>query len=253
MKTITTLLGIFCLVLLFGCTGQAGVITADLGQEVELKIGQSAVFKEEQIEVKFTEVVADSRCPTGATCIWQGEVACILDITYLGTTYQKTIIQPGITQEPESDVFEEYSITYNVEPYPELDRDIKTSEYRMQLVIEKNNILTEVKWFLKSYGEQGNLKDIIDETEITATFSSNNNQIGGSSGCNIYGGIYLLIGNTLSISEIYYTEMACISPEGIMEQEQEYLSILSNARSFEIEDDRLTIFCSNGLQLYFTQ
>jgi heat shock protein HslJ len=49
-----------------------------------------------------------------------------------------------------------------------------------------------------------------------------------------------------------YTEMACISPEGVMEQEQEFLSLLANAQSFEADATTLTVLCSNGQQLYFT-
>jgi len=85
-------------------------------------------------------------------------------------------------------------------------------------------MLEDTKWFLSSYGEQGNLISIIDGTEITATFDSAEGRV----------------------------SMACLSPEGVMEQEQEYLFILSNALSFQADDTTLTIFCSGGLQLYFT-
>lgn len=112
--------------------------------------------------------------------------------------------------------------------------------------------LEDTKWFLKSFGEQGNLKTIIEGSEITATFNSFEGQVNGSAGCNIYGGRYQVTDSRLSISEIYFTEMACLSPEGVMEQEQEFLSILSNAQSFEADDTTLTIFCSGGVQLYFT-
>ena len=252
MRIFAILFSILMLSLSFGCAGQVDKITANLGQEVELKIGQTVSIEEEQIKVKFIEVVNDSRCAKGATCIWQGEVTCVLDITYLNSTYQKTIIQPGLTQEPIIDVFKGYMLTFNVQPYPELERDIKTSEYRLQLVIDKNPMLEDTKWFLRSYGEHGNLKDIIEGTEITATFNSSEGQVGGSAGCNIYGGRYQIIDSTLSISEIYFTEMACISPEGVMEQEQEFLSMLSSAQSFQADDTTSTIFCSGGQQLYFT-
>jgi heat shock protein HslJ len=119
-------------------------------------------------------------------------------------------------------------------------------------MIEKNPMLEDIKWFLRSYGEQGNLKGIIEGTEVTATFYSSEGQVGGSAGCNIYGGRYHLIGSTLSISEIYSTEMACISPEGVMMQEQEFLTILASAQSFQADDTTLKIFCSGGQQLYFT-
>jgi hypothetical protein len=83
-------------------------------------------------------VVGDSRCPTGATCVWQGEVTCILEITYLDESYTKTITQPGLTQQMSTDVFQEYEINFNILPYPELDKEIKADEYRLQLVIDKN-------------------------------------------------------------------------------------------------------------------
>ena len=56
-----SLLIIFTLLLSFGCTSQAAEITANLGQEVELKIGQTISIEGEQIKVKFIEVTNDSR------------------------------------------------------------------------------------------------------------------------------------------------------------------------------------------------
>jgi heat shock protein HslJ len=45
--------------------------------------------------------------------------------------------------------------------------------------------------------------------------------------------------------------MSCLSPEGIMEQEQEFISNLANVLSFEANDTTLTIFCSDRQILYF--
>ena len=115
-----------------------------------------------------------------------------------------------------------------------------------------NSTLEETKWFLRSYGEQDNLQALIEDTEITATFNSAKGEVSGSAGCNAYFARYELQGNKLSIFEMAWTEMACIIPEGVMEQEQEYLTILANAQSFQADDTTLTIFCSGGQQLYFT-
>ena len=115
-----------------------------------------------------------------------------------------------------------------------------------------NYILDDTKWFLRSYGEQNNLQVIIEGTEITATFNSAKGEVSGSAGCNTYFARYEVIGTKLSISEMAFTEMACVSPEGVMEQEQEFLAILAGAQSFQADDTTLTIFCSGGQQLYFT-
>ena len=115
-----------------------------------------------------------------------------------------------------------------------------------------DSMLKDTKWFLRSYGEQNNLQAIIEDTEITATFNSIKGEISGSAGCNTYFAGYQISGSKLSIYEMAFTEMACVSPEGVMEQEQEYLTILATAQSFLVDDTTLTISCSGGQQLYFT-
>ena len=115
-----------------------------------------------------------------------------------------------------------------------------------------DSMLDDTKWFLRSYGEQNNLEAIIEGTEITATFNSAEGKVSGSGGCNTYFARYRVKGSTLSIFEMAWTEMACVSPEGVMEQEDVFLSLLARAQSFEADDTILTIFCSGGQQLYFT-
>ena len=115
-----------------------------------------------------------------------------------------------------------------------------------------SSMLDDTEWFLRSYGEQNDLQVILEDTEITATFDSSEGEVSGSAGCNIYFARYEVRDNELSIFEIASTEMACVSPEGVMEQEQEFLTILAGAQSFQADDTTLTIFCSGGKQLYFT-
>lgn len=112
--------------------------------------------------------------------------------------------------------------------------------------------LEDIKWFLRSYGEQNYLISILEGTEITATFSSSEVEVRGSAGCNTYFAEYKADGDNLSVLSMASTEMACLSPKGIMEQEQEFLSTLANARSFRADGTTLTIYCSSGLQMYFT-
>jgi heat shock protein HslJ len=113
--------------------------------------------------------------------------------------------------------------------------------------------LTDNKWSLRSYGEQNNPIKILEGTQITATFDKDKDQISGSSGCNIYSALYEVKGGNLSISEIAHTEMACISPQGVMKQEQDFLSLLASAQSFIVDDTTLTITCSDQKQLLFTE
>jgi heat shock protein HslJ len=115
-----------------------------------------------------------------------------------------------------------------------------------------DNILEDIKWFLISYNMDNDLISIIDDTEITATFDSAEGRLVGSAGCNTYFASYEVTNNKLYILELTYTEMACLTPEGIMEQEQKYLSLLTNVRSLKADETTLTISGEDGQQLFFT-
>jgi heat shock protein HslJ len=111
--------------------------------------------------------------------------------------------------------------------------------------------LEDTKWVLQSYGEPGNPEDILADTEITAEFVSSERTIRGSAGCNSYFGGYELEGNRISIpGPIGATEMYCVEPEEIMEQEQEYLAMLQNAETYDIKDDQLRIFTGDEVLIF---
>ena len=126
------------LVLLSGCARQPGEIKAVLGEEITLAIGQDASIAGEQFEVRFIEVISDSRCPKGATCIWAGEASCLIEITDSGSAYRKVLTQPGLSGPSQTD-FQEYEITFDLRPYPQVEKEIKSEEYRLQLEIGKKS------------------------------------------------------------------------------------------------------------------
>ncbi len=101
-------------------------------------------------------------------------------------------------------------------------------------------------WELESYGETGNLQTVIQDTEITIEFVSAEGKFQGSAGCNSYFGSYEVEGGQLSIpGPIGSTEMYCMEPEGIMDQEQEYLATLQLAESYEMDGNELQINCGS--------
>ena len=119
------------------CAPEAGAKTVGLGESFSLAIGQSASIDGEDLAIKFIHVVADSRCPSDVVCIWQGEVACLVEVTYSGTGQQMVLTYPGLTQEPSESQFGSYQFTFSVEPYPEAGKEIGKSEYRLNLLITK--------------------------------------------------------------------------------------------------------------------
>jgi hypothetical protein len=111
--------------------------TVDLGQEFSIHIGESASIRGEELQVKFLEITEDSRCPTGVVCVWEGRVSGLVEITYRESIYSIVLTEPGSISWPSEITFEEYKITYNVEPYPQAGTEITKEEYRLELTIRK--------------------------------------------------------------------------------------------------------------------
>jgi heat shock protein HslJ len=80
----------------------------------------------------------------------------------------------------------------------------------------------------------------IEGTEITLRFEDG--RVRGSSGCNTYDGDYTLgEEGEFQVGPIAVTEMGCLDPAGVMDQEVEYLRILQGANTLAQDDTELTI------------
>jgi len=126
------------LVALAACSEPA---EAELDKEFTLAVGQSAAIKGEDLSIKFVDVISDSRCPKDAICIWLGEVSCLVEITSNGSTFGKVLTQPGLSA-PVTTNYGRYDILFNVLPYPQAGKAIKSSEYRLQLTVSRQPVLS---------------------------------------------------------------------------------------------------------------
>ncbi len=124
------------LLFLVSCTG-TNKLKADLGQEFTLSIGQSAQIEGENLQVRFEEVLEDSRCATGATCIWEGRVSIAVEINDNGSPYKMVLIQSGMNNQYVSETYKAYQLTFKVNPYPELGTDIATGDYQLLLTVSE--------------------------------------------------------------------------------------------------------------------
>jgi heat shock protein HslJ len=89
----------------------------------------------------------------------------------------------------------------------------------------------------------------ISGTTITATFEDG--QVRGSAGCNSYSGSYQISGDTITVGAVAITEMACLEPEGVMEQELLFVEFLTDAQTFRLADGQLQTFRPDGEALTF--
>jgi heat shock protein HslJ len=110
---------------------------------------------------------------------------------------------------------------------------------------DSDDPLEGTSWRLLFYRKS----QVIEGTEITATFE--NDQVKGSSGCNSYFGDYQAAANMITVGPVGVTEMYCMDPEGVMDQEMFFLETLGDAQQFDLLDGRLTIIRSDGETLTF--
>jgi heat shock protein HslJ len=83
------------------------------------------------------------------------------------------------------------------------------------------------------------------------TLSFAEGEISGKAGCNSYFGGYDQSGDTLDFPMIAMTEMYCMDPEGIMDQESKYLGIMSRVNTFSRNETQLRLEATDGAFLVF--
>lgn len=83
------------------------------------------------------------------------------------------------------------------------------------------------------------------------TLQFENGQVSGSTGCNHYGGSYQAKGDALRFEGLYSTEMACLEPAGLMEQESGYLATLGQVDRYEVAGGALMLYAQSQPVLVF--
>jgi heat shock protein HslJ len=81
-------------------------------------------------------------------------------------------------------------------------------------------------------------------TVPTAEFTED--QISGSTGCNHYFGAYEVRDSDLTLGAVAATEMACLEPEGVMDQEQAFLAALASVASYRLDGVGLELLDGAG-------
>ena len=129
-------LSIFLMFSLVAWSCASSDVTAVLGQEFTLPVGKTASIEDESLTIRFVEVIADSRCPEGVECVWEGEAQCRLHFTLAGSPAEMVIVQPGGGADAR-DYFIQYRIDFRLEPYPQEGQSIAPSDYRLIMTITK--------------------------------------------------------------------------------------------------------------------
>ncbi len=81
---------------------------------------------------------------------------------------------------------------------------------------------------------------VITDTNLTAEFGKDG-ALSGNGGCNNFSGSYTVDGQKIKIGPLASTMMACSDPEGVMDQEAQYLAALQMAETYQLEGQVLEL------------
>jgi heat shock protein HslJ len=109
--------------------------------------------------------------------------------------------------------------------------------------------LEGTSWEVISYNNgRGGVVSVINGTGLTAEFGEDG-QLRGSAGCNDYNASYQIDGKAISIGPAASTRKFCAEPDGVMDQEAEYLAALETAARYEIENDLMDMYTEDGARM----
>jgi hypothetical protein len=126
------------LALVPACRDRVANPTVPVPSDFTLAVGQHVTVEPDDVEIRFREVQADSRCPTNVMCFWQGEADVQLTLTDATRQTQRV----GISVQGHGSGSAEamgYRITaVRLDPYPQGAGPIPQSAYRVTLHIERS-------------------------------------------------------------------------------------------------------------------
>lgn len=106
--------------------------------------------------------------------------------------------------------------------------------------------LVDTKWQLVSMNGNSPLEGSTITLNITSA-----RVFRGNGGCNDYGAEYQADGGSITVSNLQYTEIGCTDPAGVLEQEQQYFTMVNAASSLTVEGGQLQMTTSSGETLIF--
>jgi heat shock protein HslJ len=107
---------------------------------------------------------------------------------------------------------------------------------------KSTDALNDTNWLLVSLNGQSAIPD----AQVTISFEAG--QINGTDGCNRYGASYTVNGSKFSVNQnIATTMMAC--PEPIMEQATAYITALTQAATYKVDNQQLSLLDASGKTL----
>jgi len=122
-------------VLLMVAGTQGGSATPELGRPFDMKPSEVLVIQ--GLRITFGGVSEDSRCPTGAQCVWAGDAAARFALEKApAAAVHRTLHTHGRFERQTE--YEGFVVTLeDVKPYPKMGATIAAEDYRATLVVTR--------------------------------------------------------------------------------------------------------------------
>jgi len=107
-----------------------------LGEPFDVHVDQTATLTGEGLDVGFTDVVSDSRCPRDAQCFWQGAAVVRLSVEKAPDRGQTFTVR--VPSESATVTYGSYSVSIlDLKPYPETSRPQRREDYVVTVVVTR--------------------------------------------------------------------------------------------------------------------
>ena len=104
--------------------------------EVALRHGESRRVAGEQLSVRFTRVVTDSRCPIDVVCVWAGDGVAEVELATAGGRTGKLELHTSL--EPKSGLWSGVKVTLlELAPAPRASAPTEPAAYSVRLELER--------------------------------------------------------------------------------------------------------------------
>jgi hypothetical protein len=118
-----------------GCAAQPATIK--LGERLVLRVGESAVSPEAQLQMGVLAVTADSRCPKGVQCVWAGAATVQVWIQPAAGARSTVELRSSAGGSRAERVGGLELRLENLDPYPTAGKAIAAGAYQATLVLSR--------------------------------------------------------------------------------------------------------------------
>jgi hypothetical protein len=120
---------------------EADPVEFALGQPLPLSGGQEATIAGENLRVRFTDVLEDSRCPTEVECFWTGQARIAVAVEPAGRAARTVTFNtnPAPGQNVQAADVDGFTVELkSLEPYPRTsDNGVALEDYTATMVVRR--------------------------------------------------------------------------------------------------------------------